>query len=87
MAVLVPDSDHGRLGIIEHEEQHDQHEDDLVPEHGVLDGDHVPQQQLLHGPGQRGVAQDRVNLLTLGTIPLLPGVAKYDRLMHIAKVK
>ena len=29
MAVLVPDSFQGRLRIIEHEEQHDQHEDDL----------------------------------------------------------
>ena len=27
--VLVPDSFQGRLRIIEHEEQHDQHEDDL----------------------------------------------------------
>ena len=29
VAVLLPDSDDGGLGIIEHEEQHDQHEDDL----------------------------------------------------------
>ena len=94
VAVLLPDSDDGGLGIIEHEEQHDQHEDDLqystvqystvqydqheddlVPQHSVLDGGHVPQQQLLHWSGQRGVLEDRVNLLPPGTIPKLPGVA------------
>ena len=40
----------------------------------MLDGGHVPQQQLLHGPGQRGVLEDHVNLLSPGTIPQLPGV-------------
>ena len=55
--------------------QHDQHEDDLVPEHGVLNRDHVPQQERLHWPGQRGVLEDGVNLLPPGTIPLLPWLA------------
>ena len=52
-----------------------QHENDLVPEHGVLDGGHVPQQELLHRSGQRGVLEDGVNLLPPGTIPQLPWLA------------
>ena len=48
------------------------HEDDLVPEHAVLGGDHVPQQEILHWPGQRGEAQDRVNFRTFCAISQRP---------------
>ena len=48
------------------------HEDYLVPEHAVLGGDHVPQQEILHWPGQRGEAQDRVNFQTFRAISQRP---------------